>query len=346
MKKAGFTLLISLIVIFIALYSSSARADKGSVSPGPVRISEDSQRAIILHNTEEEILILGTELTAEEETGVLEFIPFPAEPDVAPAGSEVFDEAVKLLNAQNIALLDMSDIAKGGAAEKAPVEIRMSKQIGLHDLTVIKTNDIEQFTTWVEQYFEEKGISVTGDLGDFYGNAQDYIQRGINYFVLDYVVLQPEKRSVEPLVYRFRSPEIYYPLKTSNVVGGSGRVDLIFICPGSFSGHKFESVIHPDLLLANPYLELSETPPVYLELSNSAEITREQITPVYPGAEDFFSEDTALYVQVMSYTGNYDFPDDFFFDPPNLDPRAYVWHSISGAYPWETEYFLKPAQEK
>ena len=32
-----------------------------------------------------------------------------------------------------------------------------------------------------------------------------------------------EPRFIEPVAYRFKSKELYYPLKTSNTFGGQGR---------------------------------------------------------------------------------------------------------------------------
>lgn len=40
-------------------------------------MSEDAQKAIILHNLEEEVLILGTDLKADKKTGIIRFIPAP-----------------------------------------------------------------------------------------------------------------------------------------------------------------------------------------------------------------------------------------------------------------------------
>ncbi|MEN6296646.1 MAG: hypothetical protein ABFC92_01710 [Rectinema sp.] len=53
-------------------------ADKGQMWPVPVNLSEPSQNAIIFHNRKEEILVLGTELQADHQVDILEFIPFPS----------------------------------------------------------------------------------------------------------------------------------------------------------------------------------------------------------------------------------------------------------------------------
>jgi len=182
-----------LIIIFLFLISSnSVMADKGSVSPWPVKLTEDSQRAIIMHNSQEEVLILGTELRGEKETEVLEFIPFPSEPTITLVVGDPFKEIERLMHGKSIMFISRS-LSKSGCGETAPIEIKLSKKIGLHDVTVIKINDISAFTQWVRRFFSKKGFKITNDLSSFYKNAEDYVNRDINYFVFDYVLSSRQK---------------------------------------------------------------------------------------------------------------------------------------------------------
>ena len=67
-----------MMVVFILLsYVCTVYADMG-------------QKAIILHNLEEEVLILGTDLKADKKAGIIRFIPFPSEPKVALASPDEF----------------------------------------------------------------------------------------------------------------------------------------------------------------------------------------------------------------------------------------------------------------
>lgn len=318
-------------------------ADRGSISPRPVKVSEDSQTAIIMHNTQEEILILGTELKAEEDADVLEFIPFPSEPTVKSAPGDPFKEIEKLMLNKNISSLGWSEreVTKGSSGTApAAIEIKLSEKIGLHDVTVIKINEISKFAGWVELFFNKKGIKVTNDLSSFYNNAEDYVRRGINYFVFDYVAVKPELRSAEPLLYRFKTDKIYYPLKTSNVVGGIGTVDLIFICPGSFPGQKLF-----DDFPVYPNFELTDSNGTIFDLSNSARVYPDKLETIYPEANDFFSKTKKLYIQVMRYVGPYNFKEDFLFDVSRLDSRIYVWDIMTGSNPWDNNNILRPLED-
>lgn len=56
------------IMIFVLVVVGSAGADRGPVTwQENVSLSQESQKAIILHNGTEEVLILGTELKASSE---------------------------------------------------------------------------------------------------------------------------------------------------------------------------------------------------------------------------------------------------------------------------------------
>ena len=315
-SKRAITLLVFILLLSLFI-DMPVFADKGSISPWPVSLSQDSQRAIIMHNLEEEVLILGTELRADKETYVLEFIPFPSQPDVRLSAGDPFKEIERLMVEEKGIELIEAGLLKGGGPQTAPVEIRLGEKIGVHDVTVIKINDISGFVGWVDRFFKEKKVDVSNNLENFYKNAEDYVKRGINYFVFDYVPVKTETRFIEPLIYRFKTDKIYYPLKTSNTIGGEGTIDLIFICPGSFPEKDYFS---PDSDIRT-----------YFQLSNSDRIYTDEIERVYPEATNFFSKVEKLFIQMMRYKGIYNFRTDFIYDPHKLDPRPYIW---------EGEYFL------
>jgi len=145
MKKILFA--IYLLILFCP---AILMADKGLFWwTMDAELSQDSQKAIILHNFKEEVLILGTELKASKDTGILEFIPFPSEPEISLAKGNPFEEINKLLQKKRI---EFAVFTKGGSSAE-PVEIRLSQKIGLHDVTVIKINDINGFNKGSVKFF-------------------------------------------------------------------------------------------------------------------------------------------------------------------------------------------------
>lgn len=311
------------IVVILFFLASPALADKGPIIwHEGVTITQEAQKAIILHNSTEEILILGTELKANKEVEILEFIPFPSEPKVSLVKGDPFVEAAKLIQRKGLLFRFRSRLSnKGGdgTGGTVPVEIRLSEKIGLHDVTAIKINDIDQFSKWLEEFFKGKGIRMDKDkLFNVYRNAQDYVQRGITYFVFDSVKVARNVKFVEPLVYRFKTDKIYYPLKTSNLIGGNGAVELILALPGSVTDEIWQHTIKMLPVGAG----------VDIKLSTSAKVQAGEIEPLY-GVETFFAKASKVYLQVFKYTGPYNFKDDFTYPIGKLVPYAYRYGKYS-----------------
>src|SRR5450631_1855725 len=87
-KATRFLLVTAFLSIFA--FSKSGNHDMGMIHATDAKVSEDSQKAIIFHNNSEEVLILGTDLKATKNTGVIRFIPFPSEPTVSLAPNASF----------------------------------------------------------------------------------------------------------------------------------------------------------------------------------------------------------------------------------------------------------------
>ena len=322
MKKIADYLLIALLIFLLV---KPASADKGLFSfMEDAQLTQGSQKAIILHNFKEEALILGTELRANKETEVLEFIPFPSEPEVSLAKGNPFEEVNKLLRKKRIEIQE--GITKGGA-ETVPVEIRLSQKIGLHDVTVIKINDISGFNKWVFDFLKSKGIKKIDidRLKNFSDIAEDYIKRGISYFVFDYVSVKKNLSFIEPLIYKFKTERLYYPLKTSNIVGGVGRVELVMILPGTLGIKEDEKIKIKEAFPKTRRPELSSSSKVYID----------EIKPIYENSEEFFKNTKKIYLQMLIYEGRYEFRDDLNLDISGIAPYA---RKISNT--WGYPHFL------
>ncbi len=307
------------IVAILAFAAPFAWADKGHIWPHPVGLSETLQKAIILHNRNEEVLILGVELQAETKAEILEFIPFPSEPKVTLAQGNPFEQAGRLLQAKGLEIEGRHPV-KGGAQGRAAVEIRFSEKVGLHDVTVVKIHDAKGLTEWVDAFFKAKDIEAKPELDRIIPIAEDYLRRGFSYFVFDYVPVQPETKFIEALTYRFKTERLYYPLKTSNIVGGKGAVEAILLLPGSF---VFESEPEKEMRFWTLLRGLSRANPDGWRLSSSAKIIPTEAKSLYPEAERFFRQVPKLYLQVLEFRGDYGFRDDLLLDLNFLAPYAY-----------------------
>lgn len=314
---------ISLIVVF----AMPAYADMGRiyVSDEDVTVSEDAQKAIILHNLSEEVLILGTDLKATKKTGIIRFIPFPREPMVSLAPKGVFEHAAAMIKKYDLKYQELF-YSKGGEPEAKTigVQLLLNKKLGAHDLTIIKVNDVSEFRQWVNDYFRNKKLPVKDSYPDEEAIVNDYVKRGIVYFVLDFVELTKAPRFVEPVIYRFPSKELYYPLKTSNTFGGEGSIELIIIAPttlcspgnGPFDSYSSALYKEENPEAQRPYNQRPYCLNLPVKASTSALIVKEEddLEKIYPQhGRDFFGNQNA-FIQMISYTGKYFFKNDIFAD--------------------------------
>jgi hypothetical protein len=302
--------LFFVIVSLLFLSITNVNADMGRISSSDAKVSEESQKAIIFHNLDEEVLILGTDLKADRKTGIIRFIPFPSEPKVGLAEGDPFKAASELIKKRKLMFLMYS---KGGISSAPPVETGYHEKIGAHDITVIRINDISGFRKWVNEFFLTKGLPQKEAYPDVEGIAEDYVKRGINYFVFDFVEVNAESRFIAPVIYRFKSKELYYPLKTSNTFGGSGSIDLIVAVPGTFC----PSPASPYDSCSGLFGELAIN-----ETSTSSEVTATELNNIYPDAADFFKVNKAIFVQIINYYGKYEFQKDILFDLSKVLPHA------------------------
>lgn len=227
---------ISAAAAFVAsaLLACGASADMGRVTVGTeqVTVGESAQKAIILHNGKEEVLILGTELQAAKKTPIIRFIPFPSEPKVALASAGAFDALARLVAKYDLKFVHVMHSKGGGDSAKTEgVEVKYSARMGAHDMTVIEIHDVAAFRAWVNRYFKKKHLPQAKRYPVEEGIVADYVARGLRFFVLDFVEVGSESRFVDPVSFRFASDRLYYPLKTSNSFGGKGEIDLFIAAP-------------------------------------------------------------------------------------------------------------------
>ena len=305
-------IMTGVLVLLSLSYGCTVHADMGRVTTSDALVSEDSQKAIIFHNLEEEILILGTDLKADKATSVLRFIPFPSEPTVSLVEGNPFQRVSELMKKHEMVFLQFS---KSGSSSAVPVKVVFSAKIGAHDVTVICINEIKEFRNWVAGFLEGKGLVPGNDYQQVEHVASDYVKRDIKYFVFDLVEITPEAQFVEPIAYRFKSKELYYPLKTSNTFGGSGGIDLIIIAPRILCNTgPFCKALYMDNQDCMSALTKKRPFSHAVKASTTAELFRAEVKSIYAPARNFFNKKEAILMQFITYYGKYDFDEDILID--------------------------------
>jgi hypothetical protein len=292
-------------------------ADMGrlTLAGSDARVSEASQKAVILHNRHEEVLILGTEIASTSATSIVRFIPFPAEPKASLAPPDTFDRIDAMLGKYRLRFAT-AWMSKGGAAMRSEgVRVVSAERLGAHDLTVIRVRDVPAFRAFVDGYFRARGLPTAATYPREEAIVADYLRRGHDHFVLDRVDLGPSTRFVEPIAFRFAAADLYYPLVTSNSFGGEGAIELfvaapVTLCrPGSndlvavFQGRDVDRAADPSG--SRRCLDLDA------KASTSARLVPEEddLGPIFPDWRTFFG-DEPVFFQAIRRVGPYRFEAD------------------------------------
>ncbi|MGM0603142.1 MAG: DUF2330 domain-containing protein [Bacillota bacterium] len=227
MKKS---LILLIIFTLIFTISSYALADRGSIpfQPG-IRIFEPNQQALIAWNGEEEILILSTELYADQDTKVLEVLPLPHEPEIKKSSRDVLRKANELLTVDQLKQM-LQPVTRSSDSKNLPGgEVKQEVVIGSHDITVVKVLNENTFTDWVNNYLRKKGENNPVIPEELKETIKKYIDKDYNYFVFDTVDVGSKPYFNEAIYYKFKSNKLYYPLEITKSDHGESSVDLLVL---------------------------------------------------------------------------------------------------------------------
>jgi len=212
-------------ILFLAsVYFPLVCADRGMIPISPdVSVYEPGQKAILAWNGYEEIMILSTDVASSQETLVVEILPLPSKPDVEAASFQSFEEIQRLIWQEGMNML-MYDTE--GGARSGSVEVIFHEEIGAHNITVVRADDTSELSSWMSSFLESSGVDDAVPLGNFESVLEDYMNHGYRYYVLDLITVSSEERSIDPILYKFDSDFLYYPLVITSPVGGDTEITL------------------------------------------------------------------------------------------------------------------------
>jgi hypothetical protein len=205
--------------------------------PLDVVVYEPGQRGIVLWNGEEETLLLSTEIRTSVPTSILEVIPFPNEPTVRLGDFSTFEKMQRLVMEKGL-----WQVASGGGVPNAlaieeAARITFHEKMGAHDIAVVKVQNSDYFLQWVQGFLRDQGATDLRVNPDFVKVIGNYLERGYDWFVFDTIDVGTELGSHEPVEFRFKSDQLYYPLEISTLETGKTKVDLLLVTPSPLKGY-------------------------------------------------------------------------------------------------------------
>jgi len=216
-----------LLLSFLSI--PSCLGDRAIIPVQPdVSVYEPAQKAIIAWNGREEILILSTDVNGEAGTFALEIMPLPSNPKIIEKASFESFETVQGLIWANVPTNMYKTYGQRGEAA-ATVEITFHEKIGAHDITVVNASDASQFTRWAESFLKSNGVAESLSMKNFEPVIEEYLNNDFSYFVFDLIEVSQQRNSLEPILYKFETSFLYYPLKISSLNPGNTKVILFLL---------------------------------------------------------------------------------------------------------------------
>ena len=226
------TILITILTMMVAAgYFPQVAADKCVIPGSEADIYNPGQKVVVAWNGTVEKLILSTDLYSSKGTKVLEIIPLPSKPSVEKGSYKIFTEIQRIIYRH----APLAAVEKGGG--RGP-EIVFHERIGAHDIMVVKAHEAEELVSFLRDYASREGLKSLRITERIREIVEDYLQRGFNYWVLDLVEVGEKVRSVEPIIYTFRSDELYYPLRVSRAAKGETRIIVYAITRHGIGGES------------------------------------------------------------------------------------------------------------
>lgn len=217
---------MALLTLISVTACPPTQADGGMIPVNSVKLFEPTQNALVAWNGEEEILLLSVDIHASAATNVLSVLPLPSEPKVSRGDFATFKKATEILNkhlpqspvAQPSSGLSLGPMSIPGVT---PGMVTFHKQLGAHDVTVMKVQDPHKFVAWSEKALRSLGSKNAAIPAWMQERIKSYLKDGINWFVFDSTQIGTGVQSKEPLRYRFATKRLFYPLKITSVSGES-----------------------------------------------------------------------------------------------------------------------------
>lgn len=282
------------------------RADMGMIPiwPPDVDLQESNQNAIVAWNGEEEILILSTDITANQDgASVLRIIPLPDNPTkVEEARFESFEKLVEIMNKKISSLretgLDWKNITIAPYSGEPAAVITFHKKIGAHDINVVKINNLDGFLKW--EQLKDLGIKESQITNEFRSALESYMARNITYFSFDKIEVGKEKISVTPISYHFKSDYLYYPIKLTAFSATADKEQSI-----NDEVHLFvitkNPLNDPENIFSHRYPKWNRNP--------SLKFDKEELKSVSENLSNLFNSEA--YVTEIGYVGGlYDIQED------------------------------------
>ena len=172
-------------------------------------------------------------MSSSSESEVVEIMPLPSNPTIGKGEKQSFLKVQELVNLY----LDVTSprwssysmgLMNGDNQTEPELTITFQEIIGVHYLTVVKADETTGLMRWLEDFLEAEGYTweLPSNLEEL---LSYYIQNEMSFFVIDMINSNSTVKTVDPLIYKFNTSKVYYPLRISSLFSGNTDIALFTI---------------------------------------------------------------------------------------------------------------------
>lgn len=217
--------LASLLALGALLVPLAVQADGMVIPPPNYWIEETGQKAVIFHEKGVETLVLSTSFRGDAKDFAW-IVPSPSKPDVSKGTQEVFTNLQKLTQTQ----YDIQPMYGLGASKlenigSSGVTVIEEKQVDYYDVAVLAATDRDALSNWLKEKGYNFPESAAYLLQEYINNSWYFVAMRVNPESLAFTNVNQQLRqgSATPVVLRFSTERIVYPLRISSALEQQGE---------------------------------------------------------------------------------------------------------------------------
>ena len=219
MLKKPFKVIIALFSVLALILPTISKADGMVVVPPDYWVRENDQEAVVFYDKGVETLILS--ITFQGNANDFGWIvPTPTKPTIIKGSDEIFTNLQQLTSTHSNYLVQKFDTEFGGLqAPDNGVTVIETKQVDYYDVTVLTATDKEALTKWLADNKYNYPDSSSYILNTYIQNNWFFVAMKINPQSLNLdISTQLRTGHATPVVMRFNTANLVYPLKISTVI--------------------------------------------------------------------------------------------------------------------------------
>lgn len=222
-----FVVFLLLFVIFLSI--NGVYSDMTFIHESVVSVYEPSQVAVIAWNDGVEVLLLGVNLLVAKGIKGIGLMPLPSKPEVYLGSSECFDVIRRFFN-----MIQSDDLGWSLGFSSIVFNI----VLGPHNVTCIKISNDTSFDDIKNILLKialENGIGGLAITDEHVRLIQYYSRIGYSYFLVDIINAENYTSGfLPPLILKFKSEKVWYPLRISSLYKGTMSIGVLVITTRNF----------------------------------------------------------------------------------------------------------------